>query len=132
MRDDCDCSTSKALSFLAAALVRPEFDGARYGRRRNDEEVRGVCLEAVKKWGPGECKLEIREGRFGVLKFEMSLKREEGFLYGDGDGHDGGSSPSIARALSENGFGFEFEMQREAGKGDDDGGALHMPGSERT
>lgn len=87
----------------------------------------------MKKWGPGECKLEIREGRFGVLKFEMSLKREEGFLYGDGDGHDGGSSPSIARALSENGFGFEFEMRRrEAGKGDDDGGASHVPGSERT
>lgn len=35
------------------------------------------------------------EGRFGVLKFEMSLKSEDENLYGDGDGHIGGSSPSI-------------------------------------
>lgn len=96
LRADLDCSSSKALSLRAAALGRAEEKGgAREGRwRRSEEEARGVFLEAVKNWGQGEWKLGIWEGRFGVLKFEMSLRREEDETYGDGDGN-GGSSPSI-------------------------------------
>lgn len=57
-------------------------------------------LEAVKNWGPGEWKMGIWEGRFGVLKFEISLRSEEeddvedDLRYGDGE-RNGGSSPSI-------------------------------------
>lgn len=49
----CDCSSSKALSFLATALDLTEDDGGRW-LRRNDEEWRGVCLDAVKKIGAGD------------------------------------------------------------------------------
>lgn len=73
-------------------------DGAMEGQRREFMVVRGVCLEAVKNCGQGEWKLGFFEGRFGVLKFEMSLNSEEeeadDNLYGDGDGH-GGSWPAI-------------------------------------
>lgn len=97
LRADLDCSSSKALSLRAAAALgrTEEKEGAREGRwRRSEEEARGVCLEEVKNWGQGEWKLGIWEGRFGVLKFEMSLRREEDETYGDGD-RSGGSSPSI-------------------------------------
>lgn len=87
-REDCDCSSWKALSFLAAAVVDL------VGRLRRSAAVVGVCLEAVKNWVEGDLvvvKVE-REGRFGVLKLEMSLRREEEWGNGEGQGN---SSPSI-------------------------------------
>lgn len=42
----------------------------------------------------GDLALREREGRLGVLKLEMSLRREEEDRWGNGEGH-GGSSPSI-------------------------------------
>jgi hypothetical protein len=96
LRADLDCSSSNALSLRAAALGRAEEDGwGRKGRwRRSEEDARGVCLEEVKNWGQGEWNLGMWEGRFGVLKFEMSLRREDDETYGDVD-RNGGSSPSI-------------------------------------
>lgn len=62
LREDLDCSSSKALSLRAVALERAEAaeGGAREGRwRRKEEDMRGVCLEAVKNWGKGESKMGI-------------------------------------------------------------------------
>lgn len=73
-------------------------DGARDGRRRKEDEFRGVSFDAVKNLGQGEWKLGFMEGRFGVLKFEMSLKIEEDILHGDGHG---GCSPASIN------FGFQ-------------------------
>jgi hypothetical protein len=51
-------------------------------------------LGGCEELGQGEWNLGMWEGRFGVLKFEMSLRREDDETYGVVDGN-GGSSPSI-------------------------------------
>lgn len=83
---------------LREALDRAADDeGAREGRgRRCEEEARGVLLEAENNWWEGDRRLEMWDGRLGVLKFEMSLKIEAGGgLKGEGDGQCS-SCPSIA------------------------------------
>ena len=96
--EDCDCSSWKALSFLAAAVADFFGGGAREGRRRKaeveEEEVRGVCLAAAKNWVLGDWAVGLKEERLGVLKLDMSLRSEEEERRGKGEGQ-GCSSPSI-------------------------------------
>lgn len=67
-----------------AALERAETEEETSVERRANEDDFGVCLDAVKNFGHGEWNFVYVEERFGVLKFDMSL-RSEGGLYGDGD-----------------------------------------------
>lgn len=87
LRDDRDCSSSNALSLRLAAdaeaaedCFRLEREGrppAAARRAVERERGRGVCLEAVKNCGFGDWRPGLRGGRLGVLKFEMSLRKEE-------------------------------------------------------